>query len=354
LTRAELSAKALPPGGPDGAGAARGAGGHGTALHRAARRLRVNPVAMASLLLLALIVALCLSAPLYARYVAHTDPFPSNLAGTTIVGGKRVPVIQATQGTGLGETPVGPTWDPRHYLLGADSQGRDVAARLLYGGRTSLAIGASSAIICCTIATILALASGFLGGVADAGLSRLMDIVWAFPVFLLAILISTVSLTQGLHLGPLSISTTGMGLPIVIISLIYVPYVFRPIRGQVLAIREKEFVKAAILQGASSRWLLFSEILPNVLASVIVFVPLMVAITILTESGLSFLGIGVQPPGASWGTIFADGESLIYTRPWAAIAPGIMITLTVISLNLLGDAVRDALDPRALDSGRQR
>lgn len=315
---------------------------------RAAHSLSRDCVGMVSLGVLVVVALVSLIAPLYAEYVAGTNPFSSNIGGQTMVNGTKVDVIQQGGGSlGLGEIPIGPTWDIHHYFLGADSQGRDVAARLLYGGRNSLVIGVSAALAGCFIATVLALISGFRSGWLDAILSRVMDLVWAFPVFLLAILISTVSLTQGLRIGPLAISTNGVVLPTVIIAFIYIPYVFRPIRGQVLAVREKVYIQAAIVQGASARWLMFSEILPNVVATVIVLFPLMIAINILTESGLSFLGIGVQPPDASWGTIVSDGESLLYTRPWVAIAPGIMITVTVVSLNLLGDALRDALDPRA-------
>ena len=114
-----------------------------------------------------------------------------------------------------------------------------------------------------------------------------------------------------------------------------------------LSVGEKEFVQAAIAQGASNRRLIFCEVLPNVISVVIVLLPLMIATTILTEAALSFLGVGVQAPGASWGTIIGDGQNLLYTRPWVAIAPGIMILLTVLSLNVLGDGIRDALDPRA-------
>lgn len=307
------------------------------------RRLRHSPSALAATVVLVVILVLTLAAPLYAQFVAHTDPFYSDINATTTVDGKRVDVVQVTPG-GIGETPIGPTWDVQHYFLGSDNQGRDVAARVLYGGRNSLIIGVSSALACCLIASLLALFSGYVGGVVDTLIARLMDIVWAFPVFLLAILISTVSFTQGIRLGPLT--TTGVLLPIVIITLIYVPYVFRPIRGEVLAIREREFIKAAIVLGASRRWVMFSEVLPNVLGRIVVFLPLMIAVNILTESGLSFLGIGIQPPDASWGTIVADGEALLYTRPWVALAPGLMITLTVIALNVLGDAFRDALDSR--------
>ena len=125
------------------------------------------------------------------------------------------------------------------------------------------------------------------------------------------------------------------------------PYVARPIRGQVIALREREFVKAAIGSGAKDRQIIFREILPNVFPSVIVFIPMMVALAMLTESALSFLSIGVQPPDASWGTIIKDGLGLLYTRPLVALLPGLFIVATAVSLNLLGDAVRDALDPKA-------
>jgi peptide/nickel transport system permease protein len=176
-----------------------------------------------------------------------------------------------------------------------------------------------------------------------------MDLIWAFPVYLLAISLSTVLLTQpnGLKVGFVTINPSSLWVPTLIIAAIYVPYVFRPIRGQVLSVREKEYVEAALGQGASSVRIMFLEILPNALPTAIVLLPLMIATTILTESALSFLSIGVQPPNASWGTIIDDGQDLLYTRPMVAIAPGIMIVLTVLALNLLGDGVRDALDPRS-------
>jgi len=316
----------------------------------AGRRLWRNRLAMAALGVFLLIVVLCLAAPLYANNVAHVNPFPPNLNGHTVVNGTVVPVMQQGGGTlHLGETPIGPTWDPGHYFLGADSVGRDVAALLLYGGRSSLLIGIGSAVLCCLGATIVALLAGFFGGTVDALLSRLMDIIWAFPVYLLAISISTELLTHssGFQVGPVHVSASSLWLPTVIIAFIFVPYVYRPVRGQVLSVVSKEFVEAAIAQGAGNWRLLFSEILPNVVSTVIVLLPLMVATTILTESALSFLGVGVQPPNVSWGTIIQDGTDLLYTRPWVSIAPGIMILLTVLSLNVFGDGVRDALDPRA-------
>jgi peptide/nickel transport system permease protein len=315
----------------------------------AGRRLLRNRIALVALAGFVVIVIASLVAGWYAHDVAHTQPFQSTLGGTTIIDGKQRPVmVESTGGLGLGVTPIGPTWDFNHYFLGADDQGRDVAARLLYGGCNSLFIGVASAALCCFFATIIALVAGFFGGIVDQILSRILDVIWAFPVYLAAISISTVALTRGgISFGPVTLTASSLWLPTLIISVVYVPYVARPIRGQVLSVREKEFVEAAIGLGASNWRLIFSEVLPNVVTTVIVFFPLMIATNMLTESALSFLSIGVQPPDASWGTIIADGQGLLYTRPWVAIAPGLAIVATVLCLNVLGDGVRDALDPRA-------
>ena len=162
---------------------------------------------MAALALFVVIVGLCLAAPLYAAHVAHTDPFRSNLDGTTIVDGKRVPVMQQqTGGLGLGVTPIGPTWDPAHYLLGADDQGRDVAARLLYGGRNSLLIGAvGRPHLPAPSPRSSASSPASSAAPSTRVLSRLLDVVWAFPVYLLAICLSTVLLNSGFTLGPFTI-----------------------------------------------------------------------------------------------------------------------------------------------------
>lgn len=315
----------------------------------AGRRLVRNRLAMAALGLFLLIVVVSFLAPFYANHIADTDPFTSNISGTTVVDGKEVEVIQQGGGAlGLGEVPIGATWQS-NYFIGADQQGRDVMARVLYGGRASLTIGIGSALICTLLALFLALMAGFFRGWADTVLSRIMDLIWAFPVYLLAISLATVLLTtpSGVKLGPITINPSSLWLPTLIIAVIYIPYVFRPLRGQVLSVREKEYVEAAISQGASNLRLMFSDILPNVISTAIVLLPLMIATTILTEAALSFLSIGVQAPKASWGTVIQDGQELLYTRPLVAIVPGIMIVLTVLALNVLGDGVRDALDPRA-------
>ena len=287
-------------------------------------------------------------APIYAHSIAHTNPFVSNIQGSTFINGKRVMLLQQnTQGLGFGVTPIGPTWNFSHYFLGVDNQGRDVFARLLYGGRSSLLIGTASALLCCMVATILGLIAGYFGGPIDWLLSRIFDIIWAFPIYLLAISLSVVLLTSGLNVGPLHVGPGSLLLPILIIAAVFVPYVARPLRGLTMSLREREFIQAAIGSGASDLRILWKEILPNAAPSVIVFFPLMVAFNMLTESALSFLSIGVQPPAASWGTIINDGLGLLYTRPWVALAPGIMIAITAVSLNILGDGARDAFDPKA-------
>ncbi len=319
----------------------------------AARTLARDGAAMTALAALLLIVLACLAAPVYAQRLAHTDPFDADVAATVILHGQEVPVMQPNANRlHLGLTPIGPTWRASAYLLGSDSQGRDVMARLLYGGRNSLLISAAATLICIVLAAVVGIVSGFFGGVVDAVLSRLMDIMWAVPVYLFAISLSIVTISQGLRLGPFTIESDNLVLPICIIALVYVPYAARPIRGRVLSLRHSEFVLAARGLGVSRSRILLRDILPNVSGTLIVLAPLLMALAMLAESALSFLSIGVQAPAASWGTIIQDGEGLIYTRPMVAFAPGLAIVLTVLALNLLGDGLRDALDVR--DASRRR
>jgi peptide/nickel transport system permease protein len=166
-------------------------------------------------------------------------------------------------------------------------------------------------------------------------------------VILLAIALGAALAINGLHWGPINIESGNILIPLLIISYVLVPYVGRPLRGQILSLRQKEFVEASIAQGARPHRIMFSELLPNVASSILVFFTLIVANNIVLEAALSFLGAGVQPPTASWGTLISDGQELIVTRPWFAIMPGLAIVLTVLSLNVFGDGLRDALDPRA-------
>ncbi|MDG6094655.1 ABC transporter permease [Acetobacter sp. AN02] len=314
---------------------------------QAIRALRYNRSAMIALAVLLALALLCALAPIYARHIAKTDPFTSNVAGTVLVNGQETDIMQPNDNPlHLGLSPIGPTWHPQSFLLGADSQGRDVAARLLYGGRNSLIIAFGAATLCILMASCIGIAAGFFGGITDAVLSRLMDIMWAVPVYLFAISLSIVTITQGLKIGPFTIASDNLMIPVFIIALVYVPYAARPVRGRVMTLRSAEFVIAARSLGVPRRRILVKDILPNVLPTLVVLAPLLTALSLLAESSLSFLSIGVQAPAASWGTIIQDGEGLIYTRPMVAVAPGLMIVITVLALNILGDGLRDALDVR--------
>ena len=179
------------------------------------RQLWRNRPAMVGLLVFLLVVVVCLMAPIYAHDIAHTNPFASNIQGTFRLNGRTVHVLQQnTQGFGIGVTPIGPTWNFSHYFLGADDQGRDVFARLLYGGRNDLLIGTSSALICCFAAAVLGVTAGYFGGPIDWVLSRIFDIIWAFPIYLLAISLSVVLLTSGLQVGPFHIGAGSLMLPV--------------------------------------------------------------------------------------------------------------------------------------------
>ena len=291
-------------------------------------------------MLFVLIVVFCLAAPLWADHVAHTGPNQNHITDKVLVAGQMTDVV-APDGT-----PLGPGLRGR-YLLGADQNGRDVMVRLMYGGRTSIYIGVLAAVITTLLAVTVGVLAGYYRGWIDSLLSRILDVVWAFPVLLLGIALGTTLALGGLRIGGLQIAGDSLWIPILIIGVVYVPYMARPIRGEVLALREKEFVEAAVAAGKGPLRIMISELLPNIISTIIVFSALNIANNMLLESALSFLGAGVRPPNASWGTMIADGYQTIYTAPHLTIVPGLMIVLTVLSLNVFGDGLRDALDPRA-------
>jgi peptide/nickel transport system permease protein len=286
------------------------------------------------------IVALCLAAPLYSRQVAHTGPNDNHVTETVTVGGRSVDVVSPS---GI---PIGPTWHGR-FLLGADQNGRDIAVRLFYGGRNSLEIGSIATLITIVLATIAGISAGYYRGAVDGVLSGALDLIWAYPVVLLGIPLGTSLALGGLNLGLFTLSGNSLLVPAVIIGFVYIPYVAKPIRGQVLGLRDREFVDAARLQGLGHARILVEEILPNVASTIVVFIPLMIANAILLEAGLSYLGAGVQPPNPSWGTMIADGIALMPSAIHLTFAPGLMLVLAVLGINVFGDGVRDALDPRA-------
>jgi peptide/nickel transport system permease protein len=219
--------------------------------------------------------------------------------------------------------------------------------RLMYGGRTSLFIGVVSGLITTFFAVVFGLLAGYYKGWVDAVIARTLDVLWSLPVLLFGIALGVSLQLGGLKIGPLELAAGSIWVPILIISVFTVPYVARPIRGEVLALGQKEFVEAAVAQGAGPLRVMFAEILPNLASTVIVFFTLNIATNMLFEAALSFLGAGVQPPNSSWGTMISIGEELLTTQPLLAIIPGVMITLTVLSLNIVGDGLRDALDPRS-------
>ncbi|HEU5216182.1 MAG TPA: ABC transporter permease [Gaiellaceae bacterium] len=324
----------------------------------AARRLRRNHVALVFLGIFLLVLVACLLAPVYAGHVSHLAKNDTNPGGVITVNGQQVNVISqghttigkdGTVHVFPGGVPIGPQWGAAggSYVLGADDLGRDTATRLLYGGRNSLFIGGFSALICTFFSVVFALLAGYFRGVPDWIISRFFDLIWAFPVVLLGIALGTALSINGFNHWFIHVSGQSLWIPTAVISFVFIPYIGRPLRGQVLALREREFIEAATSQGAGPLRIMFTELLPNIASSVLVLFTLIVANTILTEAALSFLGAGVQPPNPSWGTMIADGQNKLANDPWLSLFPGIMLAITVLSLNIFGDGLRDALDPRA-------
>jgi len=316
------------------------------------RRLRRNYVAFAFLAVFLLIIAACALAPVYAHDVAHTGQDTNHILDIVNVSGHPTPVVSPggiIHGKLVASIPIGPTWwhAGGKFVLGADANGRDIAVRLLYGGRTSLIVGIGSSAICVVLAVLLSLIAGYFGGWIDFVITRFYDLFYAFPVILLGIALGAALAINGFHHFGITIQSGSIWIPTLVISYVLIPYVGRPLRGQILSLRQKEFVEAAVAQGAGPFRIMFTELLPNIMSSVLVFFTLIIANNIVLEAALSYLGAGVQPPTPSWGTLIADGQNLIVTRPWLALAPGLAIVFTVLSLNVFGDGLRDALDPRA-------
>lgn len=219
------------------------------------------------------------------------------------------------------------------FPLGADELGRDILSRLLHAGRVSLAVGLITASIAVVVGSVLGAVAGFHGGVVDVVIMRLADVLLSMPTIFLLLGLSA-------FLKPTMLTIT------LIIGLNSWMAVARLVRGQILAIKQQEFVAAARAIGSTDLRLIFRELLPNAMAPVLVAATLTVATAILLESALSYLGYGIQPPTASWGNMLNNAQTYVFSAPWAAIFPGMMITLTVLSFNFAGDGLRDALDPR--------
>ena len=286
--------------------------------------------------LVGVLVAACFAAPLWADSVAHTGPDTTHVSER--VGGRDVVSREGV--------PIGPTWEGR-FFLGADPEGRDVMVRLLYGGRTSLLIALAAALVTALLAALAGFAAGWSRGALDALISRGLDALWAFPGILLAGSLGTALTLGGISIGPLTIDAGSKLVPILVIGIVSVPYFARPLRAEVRELRGQDFVLAARSLGASGPRILAREVAPNVVPTLAAFAPVVMANALLLEAGLSFLGVGVQAPDASWGNLIADGVERITTAPQLALAPGLFLAATVLGVNLLATAARRGADPRA-------
>jgi peptide/nickel transport system permease protein len=279
------------------------------------------------------------AAPLYASEVAHTTPSENHLTDKTVADGEPTDVVSPDG------VPIGPTWHA-NYFLGADENGRDLMVRVLYGGRASVTVGAGAVVLSLLLALPLALLAGYRRGRTDALITRLFDLLWSFPALLLGVLLSTALSVRGLAIGPVQIGSGSRLIPIVVIGLVYVPYVARPLRGQVLALREQPFVDAARALGRRPLALTFSELMPHLWGSLLVLSTLLFVHAITLEVALSFLGAGIDPPAASLGTLIDAGLDKVVRSPYLLLAPSIALVLIVLSLSGLAEGLRRALDPR--------
>ena len=226
------------------------------------RRLRRNRVALAFGALFVVLVLASAAAPVWAHRVAHTGPYTNHLSDTITVDGKEKNVV------GLDGVPIGPQWFKADgkFFMGADRNGRDIMVRLLYGGRNSLLIGVAAALISTFLSVILGLVSGYFRGPVDTVIRALLDVMWSFPVIILGVALGVALALGGLQIGPIHLAGDSLLIPIGIIGFVYVPYMARPVRGQVLSLREKEFVEAARAQGAGPIRIMFTEVMPNLLS----------------------------------------------------------------------------------------
>jgi peptide/nickel transport system permease protein len=287
------------------------------------RRFRRDRAAVVSLGFVALLIVVAIAAPLVVSLLGLPGPNVQN------------PNLTNTFGSPLGPSSAHP--------FGVDPLGQDVASRVIYGTRVSLIVGIVGTAVATVLGTIVGLLAGYYRGWTDTLLSRMVDVVLAIPVLLLGLGLGAACEVRGCLGGHVQ---SGLGVIIFLIALVNWTYIARIVRGLVLSLREQEFVAAARSQGASDMRIMGREILPNLLAPIVVYASLLIPQNILLEAALSYLGVGVRPPTASWGQMLAAATPIFNTAWWYMAFPGIALLLTVLAFNLLGDGLQDALNPR--------
>ena len=286
------------------------------------RRFRKDKVAMVAACFVVLACLVAILAPVIVKVTGAPDPNVQN------------PNLLDDFGS-----PSGPT---AQNWLGVDQRGRDVFARVVYGARISLEVAFISTFIIVLVGVVIGLIAGYYRGITDSLLTRAMDVMLAFPVLLLAIGLG-VACADGCINGVIQ---PGLTVVVTVIALSLWPYMARIVRGQVLSLREKEFVEAARSLGASHSRIIFREILPNLVAPIIVYSTILIPQVILFEAALSFLGIGIDPGTPSWGSMISDAVGVFDIAWWFMTFPGLALVLTVLAFNLVGDGLQDALNPR--------
>jgi peptide/nickel transport system permease protein len=287
------------------------------------RRFREDRVALASLAFIAFLIVLALAAPLVVKLLGLPGPNVQNATLTDAFG-----------------SPLGPSLA---HPFGVDQLGQDVMSRVIYGARVSLEVGILGTAVATLIGVAVGVLAGFYRGWIDTLLSRLMDVMLSIPILLLGLGIAAACTVRGCLSGTIQ---PGLGVIIFIVALANWPYIARIVRGLVLSLREREFIEASRSLGASNTRIMFREILPNLVAPVIVYSSLLIPQNILFEAALSFLGVGIRPPTASWGQMIAAATPIFNTAWWYMAFPGVALLLAVLAFNLLGDGLQDALHPK--------
>lgn len=294
------------------------------------RRFRADRVAMISAVVILLVVLVAIFAPVVVHILGLPNPEQQNTNLLSAFGG-----------------PTGPS---AHDPLGVDGLGEDTLSRIIYGVRVSMLIGVTGTVLAALVGTVIGLVAGFFGGWLDTLLMRMVDVFLAFPVIVLGLGIADACSIQGcFQIAGHALITPGIVTVIFIVTISSFTYIARIVRGQVLSLREKEFVEAARSLGAPNRRILFKEILPNVTTPLIVYSSLLIPVNILLEAALAFLGVGVKPPTPDLGQAIASaGNDLLSGNPawWNMIFPGIALLIIVLAFNLLGDGLLDALNPK--------